>query len=214
MKTSFLFHEDAYLTECTAKVIALEANKVVLDRTCFYAFSGGQQSDSGTIGASEVIHAEKKEDFIEYTLAENPSFVLGDELEVKIDSEKRARLRRLHTALHVVGYVFEKEQNMPLQDIIGSNVEEHKGRLDYELNEPLSSLLPELERKVNELFTSDHKVEMKDQGKGRFLWICEEMEVPCGGCHVKNLHEVGLVKLKRKNIGSGKERIEVTLVEP
>jgi len=38
-------------------------------------------------------------------------------------------------------------------------------------------------------------------------------KVPCGGTHVKSTAEVGLVKLKRVNIGSGKERIEIKLVD-
>lgn len=41
------------------------------------------------------------------------------------------------------------------------------------------------------------------------MWVCGEIKMPCGGTHVKSTDEIGKVKLKRKNIGRGKERIEI-----
>ncbi|HLC90166.1 MAG TPA: alanine--tRNA ligase-related protein [Candidatus Nanoarchaeia archaeon] len=91
--TKKLFWEDPYQTECTAKVTSIDNNKVKLDQTIFYAFSGGQLSDEGTIGGIKVLEAKKegdKEDIIdiEYTLEQEPSFNVGDTVQVKIDAER------------------------------------------------------------------------------------------------------------------------------
>ena len=60
--TQKLFWQDPYLTECTSKVTSIDGNKVKLDQTIFYAFSGGQQSDEGTINDIKVINAVKEGD--------------------------------------------------------------------------------------------------------------------------------------------------------
>src|SRR3989338_1805732 len=104
--TKKLFWEDPYQTECTAKVTSIDNNKVKLDQTIFYAFSGGQLSDEGTIGGIKVLEAKKEGDKenimdIEYTLADDPSFQVGDVVEVKIDPIRRENLRRLHSAAHI-----------------------------------------------------------------------------------------------------------------
>ena len=57
--TMKLFWEDPYLTVCKAKITSLEGNRVKVDRTIFYAFSGGQESDQGTIAGQKVVSATK-----------------------------------------------------------------------------------------------------------------------------------------------------------
>ena len=96
--TKKLFWEDPYCTECKAKVTSIEGNKVKLDQTVFFACSGGQESDSGTIGGINVVAAIKQGDKeniidIEYELEKEPNFKVGDEVEVKIDEENRLEAR-------------------------------------------------------------------------------------------------------------------------
>ncbi|RJQ19102.1 alanyl-tRNA editing protein, partial [Candidatus Woesearchaeota archaeon] len=43
-------------------------------------------------------------------------------------------------------------------------------------------------------------------------WECADIKMPCSGTHVRNTQEIGTITLKRKNIGKGKERIEILLV--
>src|SRR3989338_520016 len=107
MATQKLFWRDPYQTESTATVTVVNSNKVKLDQTIFFAFSGGQESDEGTINGIQVISAVKQGDKesiidIEYELKEDPNFKVNDEIEVKINAEKRRKIRNLHSAAHLV----------------------------------------------------------------------------------------------------------------
>ena len=211
MTTNRLFWEDPYQTECEANVLKIEDNEVVLDRTVFYAFSGGQASDTGTVNGIPVKEARKAGDEIIYVLESEPGFHEGDKVNVKIDWENRLRLMKLHAASHIIYFLVQEKKG--LKKIIGSNVTTDKGRLDYEYPESITSFLPEIETEANEIFNHDSEIIIytDDNDPGKRWWECKGWKVPCGGTHVKSTREIGNVRLKRKNIGSGKERIEIYL---
>ena len=218
MPTKKLFWDDPYQTECLAKVTEINGRKVKLDQTIFYAFSGGQESDEGTINGIKVVQAIKegdKEDIvdIEYELENDPDFNVGIEIKVVIDKEKRSRLMRLHSAAHIVYYFVIKR--LGKVRIVGSNVSSDKARMDFGYDEPFQDKLPEIEEEVNAFLEEDHKIIMKNDSKKVDLkwWTCGDWEMPCGGTHVKSTKEIGRIKLSRKNKGKGRERIEMYLNE-
>ena len=207
-----LFWEDPYLKECAATVESINGNEVRLSQSIFFAFSGGQESDSGTINGIPVKEARKEADGgITYILGSPPTFAPGAEVHVKIDWDKRYRIMKLHTAAHVVWFLFEKKTGV--KKLIGSNVTNEKSRIDYEFPESVSSILPELEKEVNELISKGMEIKTyaDSSNSERRWWEMGEWKCPCGGTHLKNLKEIGALKLKRKNLGKGKERIEITL---
>jgi len=214
MTTKKLFWWDSYLKECEANVLKIENENVILDQTVFYAFSGGQASDSGKINGIPVKEAICSGDEISYTLSEKPNFKVHDRVKVEIDWNRRYRIMRLHSAAHVLFFLFSKKTGANV--LIGSNVSDEKARLDYLYDENITKFMPELENEANEIFSNDIPVKIYFDEKipNKRWWEPEgkpEWKCPCGGTHVKNLNEIGKVKLKRKNIGSGKERIEITL---
>ena len=211
-----LFWQDPYQTKGSATVTSIVRNKIKLDQTIFFAFSGGQESDEGTIGGIKVLQVVKlgdKENIIdiEYELETEPTFKVGDTVEISINSERRKKLRDLHSATHIVYYMFSQKYGK--QKIIGSHIAPEKARIDFEFGQPLQELLPELEQEVNAFLAEEHAIVRKPDEKSSDLWwwICEEWKMPCGGTHPQNTFEIGTVKLKRKNIGKGKERIEIYL---
>jgi Ser-tRNA(Ala) deacylase AlaX len=211
MSTKKLFWDDPYQTECEAEVLEVNDNELTLDQTVFYAFSGGQASDAGSINGIAVQEARKAGDKIVYVLDSTPDFRAGDTVSVKIDWDKRNRLMKLHTASHIIYFLFEKQTG--IKKLIGSNVTSDKGRLDYEYPENIAELLPAVQTQANELFSQANKIVMypDENDPGKRWWECLDWKVPCGGTHVKSTDEIGNIRLKRKNIGSGKERIEIYL---
>ncbi len=213
-----LFGEDPYLTECTVTVTEINSNKVKLDRTIFFAFSGGQASDEGTIDGINVTEAVKQGDKeniidIEYTLETEPTFKVGDLVTVKINPERRCKLRNLHSAAHLLYYL--SEEFIGKVKIVGSNIAPEKARMDFLYEKPLNDVLPQLELRINNFISEKHEIIMKNDEEKPDLrwWTCGEWKMPCGGTHVKSANEIGSIKLKRVNIGKGKERIEIRLLE-
>ncbi|MCH8049670.1 alanyl-tRNA editing protein, partial [Patescibacteria group bacterium] len=216
MPTKKLFWDDPYQTECTAIVTEVNDNKVKLNQTIFYAFSGGQESDEGTIEGIKVVEAVKQGDKeniinIEYTLEREPDFKVGDEVTVKIDAERRKKLMKLHSATHIVYYFFIEKVGR--QKIIGSNIAAEKARIDFLYDQPIQNLLPEIEEAVNVFLSEDHVITRKADEKSPDLrwWVCKDWKMPCGGTHPRSTKEIGQIQLKRKNLGKGKERIEIFL---
>ena len=216
--TQKLFWKDPYQTVCEATITEINGKKVKLNQTIFYAFSGGQESDEGTIAGIKVITATKQGDKesiidIEYELEQEPSFSVGDAVEVQINEERRKKLMKLHSAAHIV-YYFVIEKLGPLK-VVGSNITSEKARMDFLYEKPISELLLEIEVKVNHFLQEKHEILRKQDEKNHDLWwwMCGSWKMPCGGTHVKNTKEIGRLQLKRRNLGAGKERIEMLLAD-
>lgn len=208
--TKLLFYENAYMKEAKAKVVKIEGSKVWLDQTIFFAFSGGQASDKGTIEGIEVSDIIKDEDYA-HVLVQEPTFNTGDVVELKLDWDNRYKLMRLHSAAHIAYYLLF--QKIGSQEIIGSNIRAEKARIDILYNEPISKFLPEIQEHANAAIDKGIEIITKadDKEPEKRWWICGEWKMPCGGTHVKNTKEIRHIRLKRDNIGAGKERIEITL---
>lgn len=206
-----LYWKDAYQKECEARVTRVDGNKVYLDKTVAFAFSGGQQSDTARINDEQLSELIAEGDETAHVFSNEPSVKEGDEVKVSIDWEKRYRLMRLHSTAHVVHYFFLEAAGE--KKPIGSNVTEDKARIDYACEESIGALLPALEEKANAFNAEGHAIVTRDdpEGKGRRLWECTEWVMACGGTHVRDTKEIGVLRLKRKNTGAGKERVEVSL---
>lgn len=208
-----VFWKDPYLTELKAIVTSVNENTATLDKTIFYAFSGGQESDSGTINGVKVLEAKKYLNEIIYTLEDNPHLKTGDEVTVKIDWDKRYKIMKLHFAAEIVLELVYQHYNRP--EKIGANITSEKARLDFNWQGNISEIFPVLMQESKEIIVSDLPVksEYSDREKELRYWQIENFAtVACGGTHIKRTGEIGEIRLKRKSLGSGKERIEIYLV--
>ena len=205
-----VFWRDPYLTELQTRVAGVDGDDVTLAETIFYALSGGQESDRGAIGGHLVLEARKAEREIVYRLPADHGLRTGDPVTVAIDWVRRYRLMRLHFAAEIVlELVYAKFAGIPK---IGAHIAEDKARIDFALETPVTPLLPDFAAKVAEIVAADSIIvsAYSDEATERRYWeIPGFARVPCGGTHLKRSGEIGAVMLKRKNIGKGKERIEI-----
>jgi misacylated tRNA(Ala) deacylase len=213
--TEFVFRDDSYLSELEAAVTEVTPEGgIVLDRTVFYAASGGQPGDTGTISGAPIaaaVHPDGDKTRIVHVPAEGTVPVApGQRVMAKIDWDRRYRLMRMHTALHLLSVVF------PFP-VTGGSVGEDKGRLDFDMPE-VPDHLSELEARLNELVAGNHPVAAEwitdeemaanasliktmkvkppmGQGRVRLIRIGDVDLQPCGGTHVRNTSEIGPLKL-------------------
>lgn len=212
MPTKKLFWTNPYLTQTQAIVTTVCQDKITLDKTVAYAMSGGQDSDSGAINGYEILAAEIRGYEIVYTITSEHNLSVGDDVLVKIDWEKRYRLMRLHFAAELVLELVYQNYEKPNK--IGANITKDKARVDFEWQGNISDIFPVLQEKLTELVQGDFEIvsSFVDEGAQIRYWEIKGFaKVLCGGTHLKRTGEIGELQLKRKNIGGGKERIEITL---
>lgn len=92
-----------------------------------------------------------------------------------------------------------------------------KSRIDFIYDKNISSVFEEVLADYNKIVEADLPIKtgFTDETTQRRFWEIEDFaKIACGGTHVKSTSEVGFVTLKRVNIGGGKERVEIRLVNP
>lgn len=205
-----LFWQDPYRTSLDTRIAAVDCDVVRLEETIFYAFSGGQESDTGTIGGHPVLEARKDGRDIRYTLAPGHGLKAGDAVTVAIDGARRLMLMRLHLAAEIILELACR--TLPGVRKIGAHIAADKARIDFEWPENISKLFPMMQEKAAALIAADHPIvsAFSDQADQRRYWeIAGFARVPCGGTHLRRTSEIGAITLKRVNIGRGKERVEI-----
>lgn len=204
------FWEDPYLTEIVTVISAIDGSDVTVTETILYAFSGGQESDAGSIAGRSVLSARKDGKDIRYTLADVDGLAVGDRVAMRLDWERRYRLMQLHFAAEIILELatrrFEGIQK------IGAHIAQDKSRIDFLLPYSIAPYLPALQEQAQALIDSDAPIisAFSDEANERRYWRIEGFaQVSCGGTHLKRTGEIGRIELKRKNVGKGKERIEI-----
>jgi len=238
MGTELLFLRDAYLRTCDAVVAEVRAGDdgrtgVVVDRTVFYYTGGGQPHDTGSINGSPVVDVRKDGDVVVHWLmagAAAPS--PGDTVACEIDWERRHRLMRTHTAMHVLCGVIWNEWKVP---VTGGNMEPLSARMDFEFDPLPEGFAARVEQLVNEAVARDHRIEVsflprdtavtdEDLIRTKVSLIPESVteirvvdivgldKQADGGTHVASTKDVGTVRVvKIENKGKGNKRVRVEI---
>lgn len=229
--TERLFYEDRKLFDFNAKVVFVYGNNVVLDRTAFYAESGGQLSDLGKIvwenGEADVSHVKKVGGVIVHEVSRAPS--LGEMVTGHVDKERRTSLSIHHTSTHIINGSARKVLGEHVWQA-GAQKEVNESRLDITHYENISDEeVKKIEKIANEIVREDILVETYElprfeaertygyrlyQGgavPGKELRVVKignhEVEA-CGGTHMERTGQIGFIKiLKVEHIQDGIERI-------
>ena len=236
-RTEILFRDDSYLCETEAEVVAVnERGGIVLDRTIFYATSGGQPGDTGhleradgsRIAIAATVTGETKDEIIHVPAPDQPVPAPGETLKLSIDWERRHLLMRMHTACHLLSVVC----SFP---ITGASVAVDDSRVDFDLPDA-GYAKEEVTARLMELVRADHPVFIRwitdeeftanpglvksknvrpPSGTGRIRLVCigENAIIdsqPCGGTHVARTGEVGEIhigKIEKKGRENRRFRI-------
>lgn len=156
-------YADAYARETEATVVEVDAdaNAVLLDRTVLYPGGGGQPADTGLMtgdsgGSWRVIGARKRGEEIWHTVeatAEPPA--IDTQVSVELDWDRRHKLMRTHSALHVLCGVVWRDHRA---SVTGGNMEPLSGRMDFEFETLSGDLVGEIQDRVNAEVDADREI--------------------------------------------------------
>ena len=226
--------------ECEAKILALldenykrvgelkdnQTGFVMLDKTPFYANSGGQIGDKGIIEGNEVLDTRKYFELNLSKIIAKNAIKSGEIVKCKVSS-LRLQIRRHHSATHLLHYALREILGSHIAQA-GSSVEADKLRFDFSHPKALSAdELTKIENLVNDLIQAGAEAkteilnidEAKKSGaialfgekygdKVRVLSLGPSKEL-CGGTHVSNLSEIGCFFITRESgVSAGIRRIE------
>lgn len=208
---------------------------VVLDRTPFYAESGGQIGDSGELKSQQGIFAVEDTQKIQadvfghHGVMQTGTIKLGDEIQARVNSETRADTMRNHSATHLMHKALREVLGDHVQQK-GSLVDQDKTRFDFVHNAPVSTQeIQRIEQLVNHEILNNQPTQARvmaidDAQKSgammlfgekygdqvRVLDIGNSREL-CGGTHVKATGDIGLFKIiSETGVAAGVRRIEAT----
>lgn len=231
-----IFRKDAYARSCDATVLAHDPRGIRLDRSVFYPVGGGQPGDTGHLicgdrqwVVTDTVKGDGPDDAL-HVLAEGVEPpAIGTVLTAEIDWDRRYRMMRMHSLLHLLSCLVGDAK------ITGAQVGLDKSRVDFSIDTMASIDKDAITRQVNALIAADHAVTLRwisdaeldakpdlvrslavrppsGFGMVRMVEIAGIDLQPCGGTHVARTGEIGpatIVKLENK--GRMNRRIVVTL---
>ena len=226
-----LFIEDSYLKDFDATILNIDSNKIILDRTAFYAKSGGQPGDIGKIilngkeiNIIDTVYDNKQN--ILHVCENSNDLKIDEKIKGKINWEIRYKHMRMHTALHLLCSLIP-------YDVTGGQISYEKSRLDFNADDKIEK--EEIENKINQLVKDDHEIsyqwitleELDNQpdlvrtmsvkpprtnNKIRLVKIGSIDLQPCGGTHVKRTKEIGSIRIgKIENKGKMNRRVNLSI---
>jgi misacylated tRNA(Ala) deacylase len=235
--TELLFRDDGYLRSCSARVIEADTRGIRLDRTVFYPMGGGQPGGTGRLILTsgvviDIVDTNKggsSDEVIHITAPGSALAEPGSELVAEIDWDRRFRLMRMHTCLHLLCAVVPGA-------VTGGQVSDGRGRLDFDV--PGSSLDKEaIMTRLNALIAealpvgprwiTDEELEARPElvrtmsvkpprgmGRVRLMEIAGIDLQPCGGTHISNTAEIGPVAVtKIESKGRQNRRVILAFAE-
>jgi misacylated tRNA(Ala) deacylase len=237
--TELLYQTDSYLREMEATVTAATEQGVVLDRTAFYPGGGGQPADQGVLRDEagreyRVTGLKRMEGQLVHLLEGEARPEVGARVRGEVDWERRYRLMRTHTAMHILCGVVWRDYGA---QVTGGDMEPGQGRMDFEFERMQKELVAEIEQKINEEVQASRDVRVKILPRGEAFEIPDLIRTKInllppaiqevrtvelvgldlqadGGTHVANTSEVGPLKVTGyKSKGAINKRIYVELSE-
>lgn len=233
-KTAKLFHADPYLREADAEVVYVDREFVVLGRSIFYAESGGQEWDEGTIDGLRVIDVQDQsgrpltakssrvpipsiqvDTVIVHRLAEPCPFKPGQKVHLALDWTRRYANMRNHSAAHFMFHAVQESMRQGPEEIFtkGCHIHPAGSRLDFLADLP-SEKFPDAESAANTMIAKGLPIGMEREPASDevFYWTYDDnrIVIPCGGTHVRSAAELGDIKLRRSKKGAGLTRVVVS----
>jgi len=236
--TEKVFYQDSYQKTLTSEVVEVVDGGVLLAATIFYPLGGGQPGDHGVLTINgrdyavvDTRYADDRHNIVHFLEDDDLGQIrVGDPVDMRLDWERRHRLMRMHTSMHLVCALIPAQAT-------GGSVGETESRLDFDLQGQAvdkEQLTADLNALINRALSisvgaiTDAELDQnpdlvrtmsvqppRGHGTVRTISIEDTDYQPCGGTHVRNTAEIGeLLVTGLKNKGKQNKRISIALVNP
>ena len=231
-----LYMDDSYLKEWNAKVESVSKDKfIILDKTAFFPRGGGVEYDTGKISTEDgkefnVVYTGKFSGEISHEV-DKKGLKEKDIVNCKLNWERRYLLMRYHTATHVLSGVLFNEYDLK---VTGNQLTMEKGRIDLNMDKMDVDLIKKAIEKSNDIIKKELPVEIYYKSRSeakrdpnlfklavgfshdidtiRIVDIIGFDRQADGGCHDKNLNEIGKINFKDAvNKGKNFKRVYFTI---
>jgi misacylated tRNA(Ala) deacylase len=237
--TKLLYQTDSYLKSFEAHVSALDAENrgVALDQSAFYPGGGGQPADSGSLTVAGVIYPVKRakkigDEVFHYLEGDSPLPEPGAAVLGQVEWERRYKLMRTHTALHILCGVVFRDYGA---SVTGGDMDPLEGRMDFEFETMHHELVDTIQQAVNleiakarpirvAILPRDEAFKIPDLIRTKINLLPEGIPLvrtveivgldlqADGGTHVQNTSEVGKVRVvDYKSKGKINKRIYIAV---
>ena len=204
--TIALFYENPYLKEHQTKVTKIDGKRVLLEETIFFPQTSTEPGDVGKINDSKVVGLKKDEDAIWHLLNKQPTFREGELINLTIDWNKRFKMMKLHSALHLWAGVFDLQYG---ERAVAGVVKSNEAYLVFKHELADEVIKNALDLANNDINEGLEIATYEDEKRKGFRWcrIGDYIPIPCGGLHVKNTDEIGWLLLKEKAVEKGRQKL-------
>jgi len=232
--TELIYLQDSYVQEFDATVTGhdTEQNGVMLDRTAFYPGGGGQPNDVGVLVAGDTEYKVTKVKRGNIHIVDGDLPPVGTEVKGFVDWDRRHKLMRTHTAMHILCGVIWRDYQA---SVTGGNMDVLSGRMDFEFEAMTGDLMSEIEEKINAEIEASRDIQVQILPREEAFQIPDLIRTKInllpegitevrtveiigldlqadGGTHVANTGEVGTIKLTNyKNKGGINKRLYVEI---
>lgn len=208
--TELLYYANPYLKSTKARVIQSTARELLLDKTVFFPQTSTEPGDLGKIGNFKISGLRKDEGSVWHILEKTHNFNIGDEVELNLNWDRRFKAMRLHSALHLLGSVFDYSLH---ERAVAGVVKPESAYLVFKKDMPEDMINQALEE-ARKVIQSNVEIRTYwDEKRKGFRWckVGNYPPIPCGGLHVKNSGEIGNIRLLGKEMKGGKCKLSIGL---
>lgn len=204
--TELIYYQDQYQKEDEARIVKVEGNRILLDKTIFIPQTNTELGDLGKVQDIKIAGSKKEGDDIWHIIPQNNPFKVGDKVKLTLNWKYRLNAIRLHSALHLLAGVFD----LKFKERAVAGVVKPKNAylvFKHELpDETIEQAIAETNKDIKS------GIEIKtywDEKRKGFRWcaIKDYPPIPDGGLHVKNTNEIGEIVFVNKE----KEKITIAV---
>lgn len=236
--TTLLYQQDSYLRNCNTTICEIHPEGVILSETPLYPGGGGQPCDYGELAADgstlKVTGVKRVGGKIVHLIDEAHSLSIGQKVSCTVDWDRRYKLMRTHTAMHILCGVIWRDYQA---QVTGGNMEPCRGRMDFEFEKMNKDLIEEIEVKLNKEVNAKRQINVNTLSRQDAFKIPDLIRTKInllpsnilevrtvelvgldlqadGGTHVANTEEVGPLRITDyKSKGKLNKRIILELLE-